>query len=162
MPVFTNVSLFTVVLGGAIALAQAPSTPAVKTPAQTVASAQMENRDQHIHGGSNIVLRVTLDHPLPVGARFDARLSPVTVLQEFTVSSGEPVDRERREFLLKTKLPDEALPGEWHISTVYLFMSGSSWTNSTIAVNDVRFTVEGKPIELPKKATVTIEANNRP
>ena len=158
-PVSANISLLALVLGGALASAQVPSTPASKMPDS--ATAEMENRDPRIHGGSDISLRVKLDRPLPVGARFDVRLSPVGVVQEITVSSGEPVDRERREFLLKTKLPNEALPGDWHVSTVYLFMPGSSWTNSTINLGDVRFRVEGAPIELPKTGTATIEADIR-
>jgi hypothetical protein len=51
-----------------------------------------------------------LNEPLPEGARFDVRLSPVSVNQvsvneELTVSSQEPLDKDRKEFLLKLKVP---------------------------------------------------------
>ena len=97
-----------------------------------------------------------LNEPLPEGARFDVRLSPVSVNQEMTVSSQEPSDKDRKEFLLKFKLPDHARGGEWHIATVYLFLPNVSWTSSTIATNEMKFAIDGPDGPLPSNATATI------
>jgi hypothetical protein len=120
------------------------------------ASAEIQSDVAHIRPGSDLTFKMVLDDPLPEGARFDVRLSPVAVNQQMTVSSAEPANKERTEFILHAKLPEGALPGEWHISTVYLFLAGSSWTGSTLATNDMRFVVEGPKVEIPTKGTATI------
>jgi hypothetical protein len=120
------------------------------------ASAVMETNNDHIHGGDELVLKIVLNEPLPKDARFDVRLSPVGANQEITGSSAEPLNDKRTEFKVKVKLPDEVIPGEWHISVIYLFLPGASWTTNTIQPNDLRFVVEGRKIELPTKATATI------
>ena len=72
------------------------------------------------------------------------------------MSSGEPVNKERTEFILRTKLPEGALPGDWHIKVIYMFLAGTSWTNNRIGNNDLRFVVEGPKVEVPTHATVTL------
>jgi hypothetical protein len=93
----------------------------------THASARLQSDVAHLHPGSDLTFKVVLDDPLPTGAYFQVRLSPVKVDQELPVASGEPVDKGRKEFLLHTKLPDGSVPGDWHIKVVCLFLYGTSW-----------------------------------
>jgi hypothetical protein len=128
-----------------------------QTPDIKPASAQVEAIHDHFHGGSDLTFKMTLNEPLPEGARFDVRLSPVGLDQEIPVSSGEPSNKERTEFILKTKLPEKIVPGEWHIKTVWLFLAGTSWTSNTLSTNpDFKFVVEGPRVEIPTKATATL------
>jgi hypothetical protein len=131
-------------------------------PVMTVAQTQPSASAQvvvpaHIRGGSDLIFKMKLNEALPEGARFDVRLSPVTADQEITVSSGDPANRERTEFILKTRLPEKVVPGEWHIKIVYLFLAGASWTSNTLATNpDFRFVVEGPKVEIPTRATASL------
>jgi hypothetical protein len=93
--------------------------------------------DPHFHGGDQVSFIMKLNEPWPEGVRFDVRFSPVGINQELAVSSGEPNNSDRKEFLLKFQLPDHARGGEWHIYTVYLFLPGSSWVGNTITTNDL-------------------------
>ncbi len=120
------------------------------------ASAQMVTDQVHFHPGSELTFKMILNEPLPEGANFNVRLSPVKTDQEIAVSSGEATNKERTEFILHTKLPDAAIAGEWHIKIVYLFLAGTGWTNNTLSTNDMQFIVEGPKIEIPTKATATI------
>lgn len=108
------------------------------------------------HPGGPIVFVVKLNEPLPKGAHFDLRISPVSTNQEISVSSGQAVDDKQVEFRVQGTLPDGAVPGDWHISVIWLFLPGSGWTTNQIAANDLRFTVEGKPYPIPTKAAVTV------
>jgi hypothetical protein len=132
--------------------------PFASAQAQTVgnqhAAAQLQT--EQIRPGSDITFKMKLDQPLPQGAHFDVRLSPVDLGQEFPVTSGEPSNRERTEFTLHTKIPEGAATGEWHIKIVYLFLAGTSWTQSTISTNDMRFVVQGPKVDIPTKATATL------
>lgn len=120
------------------------------------AAARLTTDTPHFHGGDEVSFTMKLNEPLPEGARFDVRLSPVSVNQEMTVSSQESSDKDRKVFLLKFKLPDHARGGEWHIATVYLFLPNVSWTSSTIATNEMKFVVDGPDGRLPSGATATI------
>ena len=120
------------------------------------AAAQLTTDTPHFHGGDEVSFTLKLNEPLPEGARFDVRISPVSVNQEMTVSSQEPSDKDRKVFLLKFKLPDHARGGEWHIATVYLFLPNVSWTSSTIATNEMKFVIDGPDGRLPSDATATI------
>jgi hypothetical protein len=120
------------------------------------ASAQLESDVTHLHAGSDLRFKVVLDDPLPAGAYFQVRLSPVKVDQELPVVSGEPIDKDRKEFLLHARLPDGSIPGDWHIKIVYLFLAGTSWTNNTLSTNQMPFVLEGSNVEVPTKATATI------
>jgi hypothetical protein len=120
------------------------------------ASAQLVTSTPHFHGGDEVSFKMKLNEPLPEGARFDVRVSPTGLTQDLTVSSQEATDKDRKEFMLKFKLPEHARGGEWHIATVYLFLPGASWTNSTIATN-MTFVVDGPDSPLPTSATATIE-----
>jgi hypothetical protein len=138
------------------------AVPQAQAPDSSRASIQIEAAQDHFHGGSDLIFRMKLNEALPEGARFDVRLSPVGVDQELTVSSGEPANKERTEFILKTKLPDKAVPGEWHIKVVWLFLSGASWTNNTLATNaDFKFLVDGPRIEIPTRATASLVSDHR-
>jgi hypothetical protein len=133
-----------------------------QSPQATQASAQMEAAQGELRAGSDLVFKMKLNQPLPEGARFEVRLSPTEVDQEISVPSGEPTNKERTEFLLKTKLPEKAVPGQWHIKTVWLFLGGTAWTNNTLATNpDFRFIVEGPKFEIPTKATATLVKDGR-
>lgn len=120
------------------------------------AAAQLTADAPHFHGGDEVSFTMKLNEPLPEGARFDVRLSPVGVNQELSVSSGEPADKDRKEFLLKFKLPEHARGGEWHIFTVWLFLPGASWAGNTIATNEMKFVVDGPSGPLPSNATAAI------
>lgn len=118
--------------------------------------------DGPLHGGSDLIFTITLNEPLPEGARFDVRLSPISTDQEISVSSGEPTNKKRTEFILKTRLPEKAVAGEWHIKVVWLFLAGTSWTNNTLATNaDFRLTVAGPKVDIPTKATATLVNGHR-
>lgn len=120
------------------------------------AAAQLTVGTPHFQGGDEVSFTMKLNEPLPEGARFDVRLSPVGVNQELSVSSGPPTDKDRKEFLLKVKLPEHARGGEWHIFTVWLFLPGASWVGNTIATNEMKFVVDGPSGPLPSNATAAI------
>jgi hypothetical protein len=122
----------------------------------TDASATMITDENHFKPGGELAFKITLNEPLPDGARFDVRLSAVKTDQELSVSSGEPMNRERTEFTLHTKLPEKAIPGAWHIKVVWLFLPGSSWTNNTLSTNEMKFFVEGPEVKIPTKADAQI------
>jgi hypothetical protein len=109
-----------------------------------------------IRAGGPIAFNVKLNAPLPRGARFDLRISPVTADEEIALGAGEPVNDSRTDFRVSGTLPEGAMPGDWHISVIYLFLPGAGWTHSTIAPNDLKFHVEGKSYPIPTKAEVSI------
>jgi hypothetical protein len=101
-------------------------------------------------------LNVKLNEPLPKGAHFDLRISPISADEEIALGSGEAVDASQRVFRVSGTLPEGAVPGEWHIAVICLFLPGSGWTHRTIAPNDLKFEVEGKPYPIPTTAEVTV------
>jgi hypothetical protein len=118
---------------------------------------ELKDARDHFHGGDEVVFKMMLNEPLPEGAYFNVRLSPAATDQELPVGSGEPINKGRTEFLLKAKLPEKVVPGEWHIKVVWLFLPGTSWTNNALATNpDFKFFVDGPKIEIPTKATATL------
>ncbi len=127
----------------------------IASQAQDKADVRMEQA-QPFHVGGPIAFTVKLNEPLPKGAHFDFRISPVAADEEINLGSGEPIGDSATEFRVSGKLPELALPGEWHISVIYLFLPGASWTHNTIAPNDLKFTVEGKSYSIPTKAAVTV------
>lgn len=139
------VVLFFFVLSALCTTAQEPSK----------ASTEITNDNPHFHGGDDVVFKMKLNEPLPQGARIDVRFSPTNVGQQFPASCGEPTDKDRKELLCNLKLADNARGGEWHINVVYFFLSGVSWTNSTIAT-DLKFHVDGPDGPLPTSATAEI------
>ena len=125
------------------------------------ASAKLNDVRDHFHGGDEVVFKMVLNEPLPEGANFSVRLSPTGTDQELAVGSSEPTQRDRTEFLLRTKLPERVVPGEWHIKVVWLFLPGTSWTTSTLTTNaDFRFFVDGPKVDFPTKATATLVGNH--
>ena len=128
---------------------------AMGSQAQDKADVRME-QPQPFRAGGPVSFTVKLNEPLPKGAHFDFRISPVAADEEINLGSGEPIGNSATEFHVSGKLPEGALPGEWHISVIYLFLPGASWTHNTIAPNDLRFKVEGKPYSIPTKAAVTV------
>jgi hypothetical protein len=61
-------------------------------------------------------------------------LSPSTTDQELPVS-GDPVNQDRTGFLLKAKLPQKLVRGEWPIKVVRQFLAGTSWKSSNLSTN---------------------------
>lgn len=114
------------------------------------------DRAEAFHAGGPIAFNVTLNEPMPKGAHFDFRISPLAADEEISLGPGEPVAGSATEFRVSGKLPEGALPGEWHISVIYLFLPGASWTHNTIAPNDLKFKVEGVGYSIPSKATVMV------
>lgn len=130
-------------------------TSALMLAAQERAAVQVGDTNPPRAGGP-IAFIVKLNEPLPKDAHFDFRISPVAADEEVPLGSGEPIDTNRQEFRVAGTLPEGALPGEWHISVIWLFLPGSGWTHNQIAANDLRFKVEGKPYAIPSKADVSI------
>ncbi len=130
--------------------------PALLAQTPNTASAQLITDTPHFHGGDEVSFKVILNDPLPEGARFDVRLSPVGINQQSIVTSGEPTDKSRKEFLLKFTLPEHARGGEWHIFTSYLFLPGASWVGNTVTTNDMKFFVDGPEGPIPSSAIATI------
>jgi hypothetical protein len=139
------VFLFFFVFSVSGAIAQEPSK----------AAAELTSETPHFHGGDEVVFKMKLNEPLPLGSRIDVRFSPTNVGQQFPASCGEPTDKDRKELLCKLKLADNARGGEWRISVVYFFLPNVSWTNSTIAT-DLKFHVDGPDGPLPTAATAEI------
>jgi hypothetical protein len=128
---------------------------ALTVAAQNRAAVQVSDTGSPRAGGP-ISFVVKLNEPLPLGAHFDFRISPVATDQEISLGAGEPIDAKRQEFRVTGTLPEGALPGDWHISVIWLFLPGSGWTHNQIAANDLRFQVQGKPYPIPSKADVTL------
>ncbi len=126
------------------------------TFSQDKASVQMD-KSESFKAGEPISFNVELDEPLPKGAHFDFRISPISADEEIPLGSGDPLDASNRHFRVSGKLPEGVLPGEWHISVIWLFLPGSGWTHNTITPNDLRFKVEGRQYPIPRKAVVSAE-----
>jgi hypothetical protein len=124
-------------------------------PAQEKAAVQTQASGP-FHPGGPIVFNVKLNEPLPKGAHFDFRISPVSADEEISLGSGEAVGSTQTDFRISGTLPEGALPGDWHISVIWLFLPGSGWTHNQITPNDLRFKVEGKPYSIPTKAEVSV------
>ena len=143
-----------VVLALAVAIAVPLHAQTADTPHGSV---ELKDARHHFRGGDEVVFKMVLNEPLPEGANFNVRLSPASTDQELPVGSGEPANKERTEFLLKAKLPEKVVPGEWHIKVAWLFLPGTSWTNNALATNpDFKFFVDGPKIDIPTKATASL------
>ena len=124
---------------------------------QERAAVQMDNPNTHFHPGDPIALQVKLNEPLPEGAHFLIRISPTKVSQLIDLSSDKPEDTGRTLFVVRGSLPKEALPGEWGINVIYLFLPGTGWTNNTIQpTTPVKFVVEGKEFPIPTTAQIAV------
>jgi hypothetical protein len=140
----------TTMLGVVLALATAAASIG-----QDKATVQVEKPGPFEPGGP-IVFNVKLNESLPKGAHFDLRISPVSADEEIPLGSGEPIGGSDKDFRVSAKLPEGALPGEWHISVIWFFLPGAGLTHSTIAPNALKFEVKGKPYPIPTKAEVTV------
>jgi hypothetical protein len=116
----------------------------------------MDSKPAPFKAGGSVGFTFTLNEPLPKGAHFDFRISPVAADEEISLGSGQAVDEAGKRFRVSGTLPEGALPGEWHVSVVWLFLPGTGWTHNTIGTNDLRFQVEGKPYPIPTKGEVKI------
>jgi hypothetical protein len=127
----------------------------VLLPAQDKATVQVDKPASfQAPGPATFVL--TLNEPLPKGARFDFRISPIAADEEITLGSVSPLDDSGKRFRVSGTLPDGALPGEWHVSVIWLFLPGAGWTHNTISTNNLKFQVEGRPYTIPTKGEVDI------
>jgi len=125
---------------------------------QDQAGVQME-KPGSFHAGGPIAFVVKLNEPMPKGAHFDFRVSPVSADEEIALGSGTAINGSDTEFRVAGTLPEAAVPGEWHIKIIWLFLPGAGWTNNRISPNDLRFQVEGKKYPIPSKAEVTLARN---
>lgn len=125
------------------------------TTHQEKASVNIDQQNK-VKAGETIAFTVKLDAPLPEGAYFQMRISPVSVDQEIPLSSGNALDASRTTFRVSGTLPKAAIPGPWHISVIYLFLPGTSWTFNTIRPNNLTFTVTGPTFAIPKSAEVSL------
>jgi hypothetical protein len=106
--------------------------------------------------GGPVGFDLTLDEPLPSGAHFDFRISPTAADEQISLGSGRPLDDSGKHFRISGTLPEGALPGEWHVSVIWLFLPGTGWTQNSIATNNLKFQVEGRPYAIPTKGEVKI------
>ena len=121
------------------------------------ASGQVEDRQDHFHGGSRFTLRLHVDEPVPEGATI--RLIASDRVQYAPVfAQGEPQNKERTVFLFQVNLPAEVLPGEWHIASISVT---AGQFDSQLATNDVSFVVEGRKPNFPSKGTIELEDDRR-
>jgi hypothetical protein len=125
---------------------------------ESKADVQMEKHTGGaLHAGDSVSFTLKLNAPLPKGAHFIMRISPTNVDQQVDLGSGDALDESRTKFRVTGKLPDEAVPGKWHIAVIYLFLPGSNWTSNTLKPNDLTFEVEGKQITIPTTADVSLD-----
>ena len=117
----------------------------IASQAQDKADVRME-QPQPFRAGGSISFTVKLNEPLPKGAHFDFRVSPVAADEEISLGVGEQIGDSGTEFRVSGKLPEGALPGEWHISVIIFScqarvgliprslrtISGSRWRESLI------------------------------
>ena len=122
--------------------------------AQDRAAVQVDKVGSFKAGGP-VAFDITLNEPLPKGAHFDFRISPVAADEEVPLGSVQAVGDSQKKFHVAGTLPDGALPGEWHVSVIWLLLPGAGWTYNVIATNNLRFQVEGKPYPIPTKGEVT-------
>jgi hypothetical protein len=137
-----------------IALAALVFAAAIAATGQDKGAVQME-KGGPFHPGGAIAFNLKLNEPMPKGAHLDLRISPISGEQEVDLGGGRVVDTTQTEFRVTGTVPGGALPGDWHISVIYLFLSGSPW-DATIAPNDLKFRVEGERYPIPTKADVTL------
>lgn len=124
---------------------------------QERAAVQMDNANTHFHPGDPIAFQVKLNEPLPEGASFRIRVSPTKVSQLIDLVSDKPEDAGRTLFVVRGSLPKEAVPGEWGINVIYLFLPGTGWTSNTIQPTmPVKFVVEGKEFAIPTTAQIAV------
>lgn len=128
---------------------------AILLSAQDKATVQVDKPTSFKAGGP-ATFDLTLNEPLPKGARFDFRISPTAADEEITLGSVSPLDDSGKRFRVSGTLPDGALPGEWHVSVIWLFLPGAGWTHNTISTNNLKFQVEGRPYTIPTKGEVNV------
>ena len=138
-----------------LSLAILVATVVFAVAAQEKAAVEM-NGHGPFHPGDPITFNVKLNAPMPKNAHFDLRISPVSADEEISLGTGQPVNGSDTDFRVSGVLPQDAYPGEWHISVIWFFLPGAGWTHRTLSPNDLRFKVEGKPYEIPTEADVTI------
>lgn len=110
-----------------------------------------------VHGGGAIAFTLTLNEPMPPGAHFDLRISPVSADEEIDLGSGQPVKESTSTFRVAGTLPQDAVQGDWRIAVVWFFLPGAGWTHTSLATNDLRFHVEGSHYAIPTKAQVVLQ-----
>ena len=132
-------------LSGAVALSQER------------AAVQIDNPNTHFHPGDSIAFQVKLNEPLPEGASFWLRISPSKVTRLISLRSDEPEDTGRTSFVVRGSLPKDAVPGEWGINVICLFLPGTEWTSNTIQPKTpVKFVVERKEFAIPTMAQIAV------
>ena len=132
-------------LSGAVALSQER------------AAVQMDNPNARFHPGDRIAFQVKLNEPLPNGADFQIRISPTKGNREIALASDKPEDTTRTLFVVRGSLPKEAVPGEWGINVIYLFLPGTGWTSNTIQPTiPIKFVVEGKEYAIRTTAQIAV------
>jgi hypothetical protein len=124
--------------------------------AQQSAGVQMAQPGADIAGGKSLVLKITLNEPLPPDSSVIARVGPDGASQQIIqLASSSPDDSTRKNFTLKQVMPTSVVPGKWHLENVFITLPGSiQWQN--LDHNPLTFEVQGKPFEVPSKAEVTL------
>ena len=123
--------------------------------AQDAATVQTDPPGSFKPGGP-VAFDIVLNEPLPKGARFDFRISPVAADEEVPLGSGQAVGDTQKKFHVSGNLPEGALPGEWHVSVIWLLLPGAGWTHNSISTNNLKFHVDGKPYPVPTKGEVSV------
>lgn len=105
--------------------------------------------------GGPITLHLKLDKPLPEGASVRIEVSPRSVNQWIALYAGEPENPSRTTFKITGKLPENAVPGEWTVRNVWLFLASSNQGQS-LSHNQAAFEVKGRPFPIPTGAEITV------
>jgi len=108
-----------------------------------------------IEAGGPISLHLNFDKPLPDGANVRVEVSPQTTTQWIAMSTAEADNVERTSFTLKDKLPETAVPGDWTVRNVWLFLPGSV-QGQALGHNSGAFRVKDKDFPIPTKAEITV------
>jgi hypothetical protein len=108
-----------------------------------------------IEAGGPISLHLNFDKALPDGATVRVEVSPQATTQWIAISTGEADNAERTSFTLKGRLPEAAVPGDWTVRNVWLFLPGSV-QGQALGHNNGAFRVKAKDFPIPTKAEITV------
>lgn len=108
-----------------------------------------------VEAGGSISIHIKFDKALPEGASVRVEVSPEATTQWIALSTGDPDNPSRTAFTVKGKLPENAVPGNWTLRNVWLFLPGSI-QGLSLGHNNATFEVKGKEFPIPSKAEVAI------
>lgn len=111
------------------------------------------------HPGNEISFRIKLNEPLPETGRVTIYAHQETVGQQISGDTAEALDKDRREFIIHMKIPDEAFSGKWVVNPVVVNVAKPAPTGKAVPIpgGEVSFFVDGDRVpRFPTEATVSI------